>query len=66
MCVEFTGHRRIPLTKVSDAEFDVFFDLRLNNGWVNNREAGEWGRHRAHYDVMVTVMIPGIPMHVPS
>ena len=21
------------------------------NGWVNNREAGDWRRHRAHYDV---------------
>ena len=27
---EFTGHRWIPRTKASDAEFDVFFDLRLN------------------------------------
>ena len=26
LCGEFTGHRWIPLTKVSD----VFFDLRLN------------------------------------
>ena len=23
------------------------------NGWVNNREAGDLGRHRAHYDVIV-------------
>ena len=23
------------------------------NGWVNNREAGDLGRHRAHYDVTV-------------
>ena len=27
---ESFGHRRIPLTKASDAELDVFFDLRLN------------------------------------
>ena len=26
---EFTGHRWIPLTEASDAEPDVFFDLRL-------------------------------------
>ena len=26
---EFTGHRWIPLTKASDTEFDIFFDLRL-------------------------------------
>ena len=23
------------------------------NGWVNNRDAGDLGRHRAHYDVIV-------------
>ena len=33
--------------------FDVSFDLRLNNGWVNNREAGDVRRHCAHYDVTV-------------
>ena len=37
--------------------FDVFFDPRLNNGWVNNREAGDLRRHRDHYhDYDVTVM----------
>ena len=29
-CEEFTGHRRIPHTKASDAKFDVLFDLCLN------------------------------------
>ena len=33
--------------------FDVFFDLRLNNGWVNNREAGDLRRHLAHYEFIV-------------
>ena len=33
--------------------FDVFFDLRLNEGWVNNREAGDLRRHSAHFDVTV-------------
>ena len=33
--------------------FDVFFDLRLINGWVNNREAGDLRRYRAHCDVTV-------------
>ena len=27
------------------------------NGWVNNREAGDLRRHRAHYDVIVMVVI---------
>ena len=46
---EFPAQR--PVTRSSD----VFFDLRLNNGWVNHREAGDLRRYRAHYDV--TVMI---------
>ena len=33
---EFPTQR--PVTR----SFDVFFDLRLNNGWVNNREAVIW------------------------
>ena len=32
--------------------FVVFFDLRQNKR-VNYREAGEFRRHRAHYDVIV-------------
>ena len=40
---------QMPVTRT----FDLFFDLRLNNGWVDNREAGDWRRHRAHYDVTV-------------
>ena len=28
--------------------FDVFFDLRMNNGWVNNHEAGDLRRRRGH------------------
>ena len=40
--------------KASDAELDVFFDLRLNkNGWVNNRDPSDLRRHRTHYDVTV-------------
>ena len=35
--------------------FDVLFDLRLKNSWVNNREAGDLRSHRAHYDVIVYV-----------
>ena len=58
---EFPSQR--PVTR----SLDVFFDLRLNtlfslrllyivvSGSVNNREAGDFRCHRAHYDV--TVMI---------
>ena len=48
---EFPAQR--PVTR----SFEVFVDLRLNKRswgwWVNNREAGDFGRHRAHYDVIV-------------
>ena len=55
---EFTGHRWIPRTKASDAEF-WFFSLICAwiNGWVNNREAGDLKRHRPHYDVIVMIEI---------
>ena len=43
---EFPAQR--PVTR----SFDIFFDLRLN-GWVNNREADDLRRYRAHYDVSV-------------
>ena len=33
--------------------FDVFFDVRWINAWVNNREAGDLRRHCAHYAVIV-------------
>ena len=37
--------------------FDVFFDLRPNNGWVNKREAGDLRCHRAHYDFIVMIRL---------
>ena len=47
---EFPAQR--PVTQ----SIDVFFDIANRiNGWVNNDEAGDLRRHRAHYDV--TVMI---------
>ena len=33
--------------------FDVFFDLAWINRWVNNGEAGDFRRYRAHYDAIV-------------
>ena len=44
---EFPAQR--PMTQ----SFGVFFDLRLMNGWVNNSEAGDLRRYRAHYGVFV-------------
>ena len=52
LCGEFTGPRWIPRTRASDAELWCFCDLRLNKR-VNNREADDLRRYRAHYDVTV-------------
>ena len=54
LCGEFTGHRWIPRTKASHAELWCFLLISAwINGWVNNREAGDLRRHRAHYDGIV-------------
>ena len=49
---EFPAQR--PVTR----NFDVFFDLICAqiNGWVNNGQAGDLRRHRAHYDVTVMLL----------
>ena len=58
LCGEFTGHPWILLTKASDAELWCFlWSLIRINGWVNNGEAGDLRRRRAHCDVIV--MLPG-------
>ena len=54
LCGEFTGHRWIPLTKASDAKLWCFlWSSPEKHAWVNNREAGDLRRHRAHCDVIV-------------
>ena len=56
LCGEFTGLRWIPHTKDSEAEFWCFSLIcTWTNGWVNNGEAGDLRRHRAHYNVSVMV-----------
>ena len=42
-------HTQRPVTR----SFDVYLICTQINGWVNNREAGDSRRHRAHYDVIV-------------
>ena len=50
---EFPSQR--PVTR----SLGVFFDLAWINGYVNNREAGDLRRHRAHYDVTVILFCCG-------
>ena len=44
-----------PTQKPVTRSFDDFFDLRLNERWVNNRETIDLRPYRAHYDVSVIV-----------
>ena len=50
LCGEFTGHRWIPAQRPA-----LMFSLIRTwmNGRINNREAGDLRRHRAHYDVTI-------------
>ena len=43
----------LPIERPMTRSFVVFLDLRLNNDWINNREAGNLRRHCVHYDVTV-------------
>ena len=55
LCGEFTGHRWIPCTKASDRALVFSLICAWINGCVNNREAGDLRRHRAHCDVTVII-----------
>ena len=54
LCGEFTGHRW-NLRHKGQWHGALMFSLicASTNGWVNNRGAGDWRRHRAHNDVTV-------------
>ena len=58
LCVEFTGPGEFlaqrPVTRA------LMFSLICAwiNDWINNREAGDLRRHRAHYDVIVMNRMP--------
>ena len=60
LCGEFTGYQWIPRTKASDEELWCFlWSAPWINGWVNNPEAGDLRRQRAHYDVIVMRNVTG-------
>ena len=58
MCGKFTGHRWISFTK-GQWRGALIFSLicAWTNRWANNRDAGDLSRHRAHYYVIVMVMV---------
>ena len=52
-----------PAQMLVTRSFDVFFDLRLNKRWVNNRGAVDLRRDRAYYDdtVKMEIWLPSSP-----
>ena len=55
---ESTGCRRITLTKASDAEHYLSLICAWTYGWVNNWDAGDFRRHRAHHGITVITIKP--------
>ena len=51
-----TGNSPVPVNSLHKGQWRgaLIFSLICVwiNGWVNNREAGDWRRYRAHYNVM--------------
>ena len=46
-----------PSQRAVTQSFDVSLICAWTNGWVNNRNAGDLRRHRAHYDVIIIGII---------
>ena len=58
-------YRSIPSKRPVTRSFDALFAFApWINGWINNREAGGFRRHRAHYDV--SVMTAPLPLFLAS
>ena len=65
LCGEFTGPGEFLAGPVNSSHKGqwlgaLMFSLICTriNGWVNNREAGDLKRQRAHYDIMVMIITP--------
>ena len=56
LCGEFTVPGEFPAQRPVTRSFDVSFICWINS-WVNNRKAGDLRRYRAHYDVIVNVVM---------
>ena len=53
LCGEFNGHRWIPPQDHWHGALRFSLICVWINSWINNREAGDLRRYRAHYDVIV-------------
>ena len=65
LCGEFTGLRRIPRTKASDTEFDVFFNLRLikrlskhsRGWWFETLSRPLWRHCNGHFNYVKVILL---------
>ena len=64
LCGEFTGHRWIHRTKDECGTLMFSLICAWIYGWINNSEAGDLIRHRAHYDVSVMCVFRYINIRV--
>ena len=56
-CLPFVrGIHRSPVNSPHKGQWRGALICARINGWVNNREAGDLRRHRAHYDVIVMML----------
>ena len=53
LCGEFTGPGEFPTQRPVTQSFDISLICVWINDWINNREAGDLRRYRAHSDVIV-------------
>ena len=53
LCGELTGPGEFPTQRPVTRSLMFTLICARINGWVNNREAGDLRRYRAHYDVIV-------------
>ena len=67
-CPFVRGIHRLPVDSPHKGQWRraLMFSLicAWTNGWVNNRDAGDLKRHRAHYDVNVMTTVMGIGYRV--
>ena len=63
----FRGIQRSPVNSPHKGQWReaLMFSLFCVNGWVNNREVGDFRRYRAHYDVFVMGLRP-IALMIPN
>ena len=61
LCGEFTGPGEFPAQRPVTRSFVFSLICTRINGWVNNGEAGDLRRRRAHYDIILMICMCSVP-----